>query len=141
MSRRTRCQSKWNKINIFVDGQESIHFDLDELGQLKDKIKTQKRRKIHERGQTKKIEDQTKASIPKVNEETKPEIETFDVDDLLDPNNAEFELFQNFSENNDYTEYIDTNENNNFNETLFFEDINNNFVNNEFDFPFSIFDL
>lgn len=150
MSRRARCQSKWNKINVFIDGQESKHFDLDELGRLKEKIKTQKRRKIQERGRTTKIDDQTKTSIPKFNYEPKSGIETFDFDDLLDPNQTEFELFQNFFDNNDddndyifneYTEYNDKNENNNFNETLFFEDINNSIENNEFIFQFSICDL
>ena len=98
MSRRQRCDSKWNKIIVIDENNQYIEkFELNELGQLKNKLKTQKRRKIHEGRRTKKIEDPSKASIPKVNDEESNQNLTFDFDVFNDQDNSMFDNFQDFS--------------------------------------------
>ena len=109
MSIKTRCQSNWNKITVLDENNVEIkHFELDELGKLKNKIKTQnQRRKIHEGRRAKKIQDLSKASIPKANDKESNQSHTFDLDVFNDQENSMFGIFQDFSEisndsNNDF---------------------------------------
>lgn len=45
---KKRCNSKWNRITVYNENNiEIASYDLDELGKLECKIKTQNRRKIH----------------------------------------------------------------------------------------------
>ena len=133
MSRRPRSKSQWNKILIMDAGQEVKAFDLDDLGRLKQKIKTQKRRKIHEGRQARRIPDHSNQSIPKANDEINNQSHSFDLDDLHDQTNSLFDNFQDFSEiTNDINKESDFNEQILYNETDFY---NVNEIN------FSIFDL
>lgn len=46
MSTKSRCQSNWNKITVIDENDVEIkHFELDVLGKLKNKIKTQNQRR------------------------------------------------------------------------------------------------
>ena len=99
MSGKIRCMSKWKKITVIDNDKKIIsEYELNELGQHQTKIKTQNRRKLHERGRTMKIKDLSKASIPKEGDESKEEIRTFDVDVSNDRDNSMFGNFQNFQD-------------------------------------------
>ena len=122
MKSKCRCPSKWNNITVVDDAGSVVErFEVDELGKLKTKLKTQMRRKIHEGRQTKRTNDHQKASIPKDNDETtitstdaaSIESHTFDLGGLHDPVYPEFRFFQEFS---DTTNGINNNNSNEINE-------------------------
>lgn len=92
MSRRQRCFSKWNKISVVDDHKlEIASFSLNELGQLEKKIKTQKRRRIHEGRRARKVPDQPKVSPPPANEE--------EIANFFDQIDSTFTGLQSSSEN------------------------------------------
>lgn len=92
MSRRQRCFSKWNKISVVNDNKlEIASFQLNELGQLENKIKTQKRRKIHEGKRARKTINQSKVSLPATDKAENAQ--------LVDQLDSTFVSLQNSSEN------------------------------------------
>lgn len=148
MSRRARCDSKWNKIIIFDEkGQRKEEFELNKLGQLKNKIKTQTRRKIHEGRQTRRINNQANTSITKGTSETNLNLNSnsflnlnsnsnpnsylniqsqpFGMDVFQDQDCSMFEVVEEFSTNENYfSDLFFMNDNYNY----------NNIDNNEYDF-------
>lgn len=121
MINKSRCPSKWNNILVTDDSGSVIElFGVDELGKLKTKLKTQQRRKIHERVGTKRTKDHQKTSIPKVNDESETtgtnqasvKSHPFDLGGFHDPVYPMFDIFQEFpeaiSEINDVNEIDNT---------------------------------
>lgn len=130
MLKRQRCKSNWNRIIIVDENNQHIEtFELNELGKLKNKLKTQNRRKIHEGRRAKKIEDPSKASIPKVNNEESNQNLTFDLDVFNDQDNSMFDNFQDFSGINNEINYdIKINESIFLNDIEIMHDFNNDII-------------
>lgn len=134
MQKRQPSKSNWNKIIIIDENNQNIkQFELNELGQLKNKLKTQNRRKIHEGRRAKKIEDLSKTLIPKVNDKEYNQNLSFDLDVFNDQDNSIFDSFQDFSEMNKELTYKE-----NMNESVFLSSYKiipdfNNIIFHDFD--------
>lgn len=137
MINKSRCPSKWNNILVTDDSGSVIElFGVDELGKLKTKLKTQERRKIHERVGTKRRKDHQKTSIPKVNDESETtstnqasiKSHPFDLGGFHDPVYPKFDIFQEFPET--ISEINDINEIDNTDDLYSVSEITeNNFLN------------
>ena len=127
MPRRPRCKSKWSKIIVVNDKQEEIDsFQLDDLGQLENKLKTQTRRRIHEGRRTRKAPSQVSPVSPEANF---GELFATQEKDENDP--ISVDLQNSFEMNNMYnTQQHEMNEYTDFKQIFLFDD--SNFFDSEY---------